>query len=465
MASYDAVPANPTTPAGTQIGVGSCTMTVTAGAANVVPVVINGIAQTVYVNLPVPALRPLQKFTQNAIVSVLDADRDVIVSPSYVDSSGNAVTVSLAVLGGGSLFSVGSPSFTVPQPNGDPITYDPTNITVTQMQSSANYIVQASLSSPASATNLLVSVPAAVQTISGLGGVPYGITAQSSASTLWVTEPSANQIQGIVPSSNTVSSPTSVATPSGPIGPTPGPKDILFAPDGNLWMTFNNTGAIGKIATNGASENGTTLVTGAPGISLASDGTNVWTMQSGGPYLEYTPFTPFSVTQYNPVGSTGMFQIVAGTGGAMWYTAATANLIGYVGPVPGTGAGLSSVTLTAGATPEGIAWDGSNTMWVAEAGAGINKMAMVTGSPTSATLTEYPLGTGVVPSYVVVGIDGNAWFDYSNAGSPGVGRITPSGTVSLFPLPGTAAPGQMTAMGGQIWIVDTGSNALYGISV
>ncbi len=78
------------------------------------------------------------------------------------------------------------------------------------------------------------------------------------------------------------------------------------------------------------------------------------------------------------------------------------------------------------------------------------------GAPVSAspavTITRYPLNPGTsTPRGISRGPDNNVWFFESlNAGGYAIARITPSGTITDFPIPGT--PALMTAgPDGNIW--------------
>lgn len=137
------------------------------------------------------------------------------------------------------------------------------------------------------------------------------------------------------------------------------------------------------------------------------------------------------ITEYAlPAGSGGLVAIVAGPDGNMWFT-------------------------ESGARREGLG--------PGETGAG--KIGKIT--PTG-TITEYPLS---IPYTILGGItngpDGNLWFTETFyppfGGSPpalggAIGRITPTGTVTEFPLPkGGASPRGITAgPDGHLWFTITG---------
>ena len=77
--------------------------------------------------------------------------------------------------------------------------------------------------------------------------------------------------------------------------------------------------------------------------------------------------------------------------------------------------------------PDGIAAGADGNLWVAEPG--VNKIARVT--PTG-TITEFPVPGGLLPTAVTAGPDGNVWF----AQRGGVGFITPAGKVKVYKVDG-----------------------------
>jgi streptogramin lyase len=447
--SYDAAPVGGTIPvAANKLGIGSQSIAIVAGAANALGVVLNGIATGVAVSLPIGVVHTVNPLAQQATIAVLDADNDLIVTNSYVDSSGNPITVNLT--SSCPLVTVSPAAISSPLPSGATVSYSPTNLTANEMTAGATSTILATLSSgPTGAAYL--SIPAPLQPVV-VGAQPQGIAAQGT-STLWVTEPSANNIQSF----NTIAHSTFTypVASSAPIGPTPGPYDILYGPDGNLWLTFQNTGALGRISTSGTNEVAALLPN--VGTSLATDGTNIWTVVPTANKIAWTATSPFNVQTFTNVANAGYTQIALGNGGVMWYTASIVSQVDFgAAPSPGP---ISNLPLAAGAQPQGIAWDGSSTVYATEPS--VQKMAVLTGAPPGVFLNEY--STGVSPFKVAVGSDGNAWFDYQ-APTGGIGRITPAGVVTLYPLPIGVVPGEMVRLGTQVWVVDTASTVLYGIS-
>ena len=85
---------------------------------------------------------------------------------------------------------------------------------------------------------------------------------------------------------------------------------------------------------------------------------------------------------------------------------------------------------------------------------GVGAVIAVGGGHASAapTLTEFPLPANSVPRDIVAGPDGNLWFAHNF----GVSRITPSGTITVFPVNQTSA----IAAGpdGNLWFTEQNAN-------
>ena len=75
-------------------------------------------------------------------------------------------------------------------------------------------------------------------------------------------------------------------------------------------------------------------------------------------------------------------------------------------------------------------------------------------------LTEFPLPTAdAKPSSIVLGPDGNMWFTEANAHK--IGRITPAGVITEFPVTTTAQSiGPIVAVGGVLWFAESNSGEL-----
>jgi streptogramin lyase len=71
--------------------------------------------------------------------------------------------------------------------------------------------------------------------------------------------------------------------------------------------------------------------------------------------------------------------------------------------------------------------------------------------PAQITFTEYPIPTsGSKPSGIAAGPDGNLWFTEANANQ--IGKITPTGVVTEYPVPSASYPdGITTGPDGNLW--------------
>jgi virginiamycin B lyase len=95
--------------------------------------------------------------------------------------------------------------------------------------------------------------------------------------------------------------------------------------------------------------------------------------------------------------------------------------------------------------------------WVAEQGR--NAILKVT---SAGVMTETAL-TGVAdgPGQLALGIDGNVWFTTV----AGVAKITPSGVVTAYPVPGnTGLVDITTGPDGALWATDPGSDTVFRIT-
>ena len=81
--------------------------------------------------------------------------------------------------------------------------------------------------------------------------------------------------------------------------------------------------------------------------------------------------------------------------------------------------------LTAGSSPFALCAGPDGNVWFTEGGT--NKIGRIT---PAGVITEFPVPTaGANPQYITTGPDGNLWFTENAAR---VGRITPSGTVTEY---------------------------------
>jgi virginiamycin B lyase len=141
---------------------------------------------------------------------------------------------------------------------------------------------------------------------------------------------------------------------------------------------------------------------------------------------------------------SGANEIVAGPDGNMWFTLPATSQVGRISPQGAVA--LFSEGITPNSEPSDIVAGPDGNMWFTERLG--NRVARIT---PSGLVTGYP--TRFAPEYITLGGDGNLWFDM---GEFRVGRITPAGSVSEFPLPSEHRVGDFgselaTGPDGNVW--------------
>ncbi len=265
------------------------------------------------------------------------------------------------------------------------------------------------------------------------------------------------------------------------------PGSITAGPDGNLWFTETingqaspggqivQIGKIGRITPTGTvTEFPLPASTTIPGSITAGPDDNLWftEMVSGpaGPGGKIGRITPTgSVTEFPlPTSLATLDSITAGPDGNLWFTEFVGVSVipgGKVGRITPTGSVTEFPLPTSTATHGSITAGPDGNLWFTETdprGAGPNvTIGRIT--PTG-TVTEFPLPASTTGlGSITAGPDGNLWFTemVSGPASPGgqivqIGRITPTGTVTEFPLPAsTTIPGSITAgPDGNLWFTE-----------
>ena len=155
--------------------------------------------------------------------------------------------------------------------------------------------------------------------------------------------------------------------------------------------------------------------------------------------------------------------ITAGPEGALWFTITKPNA-DAIGRITTSGAISEYPLPTVNAFPGAITMGSDGNLWFTEGAA--NAIARMT---PGGAVTEFPLptpaaainGFGVPqggPVGITKGADGNVWFTQPTNGL--IGRITPSGAITEFPLPqGTTPIGITPGPGGNVWFFTGGGSA------
>ena len=295
--------------------------------------------------------------------------------------------------------------------------------------------------------------------IAAAGASPSGMTAGPDGNLWFVDTGDMSRVGRVTPSGAI----TEFAVP-GTVG---GPESITAGPDGNVWMAAGGGGPgalswILRISPRGAVAKFSVPGTGPDGITTGPDG-NLW----------FTQFFRNTIGQMSPAGvllnefpipGEAPRGIATGPDGNLWFTEAGPSRSAIARMTPSGGVTefpLVGSSPTNQLNPTAIVAGPDQNLWFTEAGGG--KVGRIT---TSGEITEFALpGTGS-PGGLAGGPDGNLWFTASRgATTSAVGRITPAGTIRLFALPRTLAEPIGIAPGrdGRMWFTEAGVNRIGSI--
>jgi len=201
-----------------------------------------------------------------------------------------------------------------------------------------------------------------------------------------------------------------------------GAMTLASRSDGTLWFPERTTGLVGKV----------TIATGA-------------------------------ITEINPVSPYGSGWANASTrasDGTIWYTDQAATSLGRINP-QGQFTFFSLASL--GGFPQGVATRSTNEVWVALWGSSNTLPDHIAhlDATTGAVVASFALPAHTGPYGMIAGPDGNIWFAETN--TPGVGRITPTGTITSFPIPSSVAMEPVAIAAGPdgaLWFGGNASDAM-----
>ena len=259
--------------------------------------------------------------------------------------------------------------------------------------------------------------------------------------------------------------------------------NLVTGPDGNLWFTLDNPGAIGRITSSGVI---TVFSRGLPaggyfGNLIAGPDGDLWFTVNG----EIGRITPSGeITMFRKGLPHGEFPgvLTAGPDGNVWFAvypgATNAGGNGAIGIARITPSGVITVfshglpagSLTGGnsnlarygagqllAGPDGDLWFTVAPAFSSSAPSSTAAIGRITPSG-SITVFSQVLPAGGFVGNLVSGPDGNLWFTPMTANGTGViGRITPSGAVTVFNSLALAAGGGagnlVTGSDGDLWFL------------
>ena len=232
------------------------------------------------------------------------------------------------------------------------------------------------------------------------------------------------------------------------------PGEITAGPDGNLWFRDGFNKAIVRITPAGAISSYTAPDVGGNGDITAGPDGNLWFTNPGTPANAIGRISTTGVISTSPSPGTGSVeQISAGPDGNLWFTVPGLDRVGRI-TVDGARTTFEGNRIRG---PRGLATGEDGNVWFLNAHGQIGRITpdgAVTNfsSPDSAFLGE-----------IASGPDGNVWFT-GNTMCPGpgddptvcgaVGRITPSGEITLFRTGPRTTEDITAGPDGNLWFTD-----------
>ena len=297
---------------------------------------------------------------------------------------------------------------------------------------------------------------------------------------IWFTNPGTNEIGRMTPSGQFTGFPI----------PTPGssPIDITTGPDGNIWFT-EYEGRVGRITLTGQITE--FPITRTPGGALA----NIFGITTGpdGALWFITdccdPSNPGKIgrittngdrTLYpTTAGTTPMVGLTKGPDGNLWYPVTTAPHLDRIQRMTPAGVVNGNFDIpTQYADPSRIVTGPDGNLWFTEQGAvsgnlSPGKIGRITPAGVITEFTTPNQNPPSNPAGIAVGPDGNLWFtEYSylrmngmQQGGNRIGRITPSGVITEFPLPAPyrRADGITAGPDGAMYFTESPNNFTSGV--
>lgn len=239
-------------------------------------------------------------------------------------------------------------------------------------------------------------------------------------------------------------------------------KSITAGPDGNLWFT-TFTNQIGRMTPSGVIHFFPLPAGSSPGsITTGPDG-NLWITDTNTDILTSSApiwrMTPSGVVQKFPVfiGNGLLDQIIRGPDGNLWFTASGHGIAdGSVVWRITTSGKATPVTSLNGKFAGDITVGPDGNIWFTEF-SGITGAGSIGRMTPNGTLTTFPLpatDTGGRLNNITKGPDGNLWFT-QNAAT--VGRMTLNGTFQIFNHLSGSAIGITAGPDGNLWFAEGGS--------
>jgi streptogramin lyase len=188
-----------------------------------------------------------------------------------------------------------------------------------------------------------------------------------------------------------------------------------------------------------------------PGSIAAGPDGNLWFTESGANQIgKITPTG--TVTEYGTgLPNIGLDGIAAGPDGNVWFTCQLCGGIGNITPSGQVNTQFNDPVNNEDA--QGLTTGPDGNVWFAD----LDNTFIARMTPTG-TLTNFPVPGGETWA-ITAGPDGNLWFTEPNANQ--IGKITPAGTVTEYPVPSSLGLGAITAgPDGNVWFTEPNANQI-----
>src|ERR1700736_1634641 len=253
--------------------------------------------------------------------------------------------------------------------------------------------------------------------------------------------------------------------------PNSGARYLCKGPDSALWFTEFDANQIGRVS----AADGSVLEYPLHGdahpsvITTGPDG-NLWFTQTSPP-AAIVMITPKGILkQFRlKVDYSGPVGVTAGPDGNLWFTEFTVDKIGRITP----GGSITEFVLPAAQLPAGspsaapapkgvteITVGPDSNLWFTEQNA--NQIGRIT---PDGTITEFPLvGPNNYPTSIITGPDKNIWF--TEVGTGKIAKMTTAGLVTSWLIPTRHSGPSSIAVGpdGNIWFTETNVNQIAKIN-